>query len=337
MALGAHQAGFSHVWANDLCEDSCETLKHNLPIPEAQVRCGDVNSLDFETLPAIDGLAFGFPCNDFSVVNDRQGTAGRYGRLYLWGVHALKLFQPLFFVAENVGGLTSSGGKKDFATICDDLVSAGYEISWQMYRFEQYGVPQNRHRVIIVGFRQDLGISDFEHPAPTTPDTRISAEEALDGIPADAANHEPTKHSAQTVERLKHIKPGENVFTADLPDHLKLNYRSEAKMSLMYKRLKPDKPAYTVTGSGGGGTQMYHWEHPRALTNRERARLQSFPDSFEFLGGKESVRKQIGMAVPPVGAKIVFEAVAGVLGEHGVGSQCEQDAVTQPRLLPVAA
>ena len=82
-----------------------------------------------------------------------------------------------------------------------------------------------------------------------------------------------------------------------------------AKISQIYKRLSPDKPAYTVTGSGGGGTHIYHYEEPRALTNRERARLQTFPDNFVFEGSKESVRKQIGMAVPADGARIIFEAI----------------------------
>ena len=77
----------------------------------------------------------------------------------------------------------------------------------------------------------------------------------------------------------------------------------------IYKRLDPDKPAYTVTGSGGGGTHIYHWAEPRALTNRERARLQTFPDDYVFLGGKESVRRQIGMAVPCDGARVIFEAI----------------------------
>src|SRR5699024_10392211 len=116
------------------------------------------------------------------------------------------------------------------------------------------------------------------------------------------------RQSKQVVERLKHILPGQNAFTADLPDELKLNIKG-AKISQIYKRLDPDKPSYTVTGSGGGGTHIYHWEEPRALTNRERARLQTFPDDFEFLGSKESVRKQIGMAVPCRGAKIIFEAL----------------------------
>ena len=82
-----------------------------------------------------------------------------------------------------------------------------------------------------------------------------------------------------------------------------------AKISQIYKRLDPTKPAYTVTGSGGGGTHIYHWAEPRALTNRERARLQTFPDSYVFSGSKESVRRQIGMAVPCNGARIIFEAI----------------------------
>ena len=82
-----------------------------------------------------------------------------------------------------------------------------------------------------------------------------------------------------------------------------------AKISQIYKRLNPTKPAYTVTGSGGGGTHIYHYDEPRALTNRERARLQTFPDDYVFEGSKESVRKQIGMAVPVKGARIIFEAI----------------------------
>ena len=93
-----------------------------------------------------------------------------------------------------------------------------------------------------------------------------------------------------------------------------------AKISQIYKRLDPTKPSYTVTGSGGGGTHIYHWSENRALTNRERARLQTFPDDFVFEGSKESVRKQIGMAVPCDGAKIIFEAVlktfAGIKYEY---------------------
>ena len=127
-------------------------------------------------------------------------------------------------------------------------------------------------------------------------------------IAANAPNNDFANQSATVVERLGYIRPGENAFTADIPERLKLNI-SGAKISQIYKRLDPEKPAYTVTGSGGGGTHIYHWEEPRALTNRERARLQTFPDDFVFVGSKDSVRKQIGMAVPCRGAQIIFDAI----------------------------
>jgi DNA (cytosine-5)-methyltransferase 1 len=123
-----------------------------------------------------------------------------------------------------------------------------------------------------------------------------------------AKNNELTKQSEDVIKRLKYIKPGENAFTANIPEELQLNVTG-AKISQIYRRLDPNRPAYTITGSGGGGTHVYHWKENRALTNRERARLQTFPDDFVFIGSKESVRKQIGMAVPVDGVRIIFEAV----------------------------
>ena len=96
------------------------------------------------------------------------------------------------------------------------------------------------------------------------------------------------------------------MFTAKMPKRMRLQLNCNAKISQIYRRLEPDKPSYTVTGSGGGGTHVYHWKENRALTNRERTRLQTFPDDFVFCGGKEAVRKQIGMAVPPRAAKLYF-------------------------------
>lgn len=319
MALGAHLAEtessrFSLAWANDIDENACRTFRRNLSIDEDAVICGDVSRVNFDDLPDIDGLAFGFPCNDFSVVGDRNGITGRYGEMYRWGIRGLETKKPLFFVAENVSGLASSGNALE--VIQREMCRAGYDIFPRLYRFEEYGVPQARRRIIIVGFRKDLGVANFQHPEPTTRDAPVSCREALRGLAANSPNNERTNQSPTVVERLKHIKPGENAFTATLPKHLRLVMNSGAAISQVYRRLEPDKPAYTVTGSGGGGTHVYHWSEPRALTNRERARLQSFPDSFVFLGGKESVRKQIGMAVPPVGARHVFQAVLEVLNSR---------------------
>ncbi len=261
-------------------------------------------------LSPIDALAFGFPCNDFSVVGEQKGIEGVYGPLYTYGVKALKKFKPMWFLAENVGGLRTANDGKAFKKILSELKKAGYNIVPHLYKFEEYGIPQARHRIIIVGIRKDLDVV-YRVPSPK-PYKYIdnTCRTAIENppIPADAFNNEKTKQSPHVVERLMHIKPGENAFTANLPEHLQLNVKG-AKISQIYKRLDPCKPSYTVTGSGGGGTHIYHWKEPRALTNRERARLQTFPDSYEFIGSKEGVRKQIGMAVPCKGAKIIFEAI----------------------------
>lgn len=306
-----------HKWANDYDLDTCNTYRRNIcPDAKESVICGDVRKLDIELLGDIDALAFGFPCNDFSVVGEQKGFDGTFGPLYTYGVKVLKKYQPLWFMAENVGGLKSANEGKAFEKIKKDLIKAGYKIYPNLYKFEEYGVPQARHRMIIVGIRKDLPY-EFKIPSPAPyQDVDVTCRTAIENppIPADAANNELTKQSAQVVERLNHIKPGQNAFSAELPDRLKLNVKG-AKISQIYKRLDPDKPAYTVTGSGGGGTHIYHYDEPRALTNRERARLQTFPDDYVFEGAKESVRKQIGMAVPPKGAKVIFEAILKTFAE----------------------
>lgn len=300
-----------HQWATDYDKDTCATYIRNIcrERPET-VFCEDVRNLNLETLGDIDALAFGFPCNDFSVVGEQKGFDGTFGPLYTYGVQALKLYQPEWFLAENVSGLKSANSGKAFLKILQDLKDAGYVVTPHLYKFEEYGVPQARHRVIIIGIRNDLP-ARFSVPSPALyADRDNSCRTAImrPPIPLDAPNNERTKQSPKVVERLRFIKPGENAFTAKLPPSLMLNIKG-AKISQIYRRLDPNKPAYTVTGSGGGGTHMYHWEEPRALTNRERARLQTFPDTYVFEGSKESVRRQIGMAVPCNGARIIFEAI----------------------------
>lgn len=324
--LAKVQSGFekysiSHAWATDYDRDTCETFRHNIcPDKPKTVVCRDIRKLDLKVLAKIsdiDILAFGFPCNDFSVVGEQKGIDGVFGPLYTYGVTALKYFKPRFFMAENVGGLRNSNEGQAFQKVLEELDQAGYTLTPHLYKFEKYGVPQARHRIIIIGIRKDIK-TRFQVPSPEPfAEIDVSCRNAIEipPIPPDAYNNELTNHAPTVIERLKHIRPGENAFTSNLPDYLQLNVRG-AKISQIYKRLDPDLPAYTVTGSGGGGTHVYHWKENRALTNRERARLQTFPDDYEFLGSKESVRRQIGMAVPPMGAKVIFEAllkcVAGI-------------------------
>jgi DNA (cytosine-5)-methyltransferase 1 len=306
---GGEKYKIAPIWANDYDKDTCATYEYNLGRNHnTKLVCKDVQKIDYSILPSIDALAFGFPCNDFSIVGEQKGINGDFGPLYTYGIKAIKYFNPQWFLAENVGGLRSSNDGKTFQIILRKMRDCGYRIYPHLYKFEFYGVPQTRHRIIIIGIRNDIKVK-FRIPEITTPEP-MTCREAIENprIMKDASNNEFTKQSEQVIERLKYIKPGENAFNAELPSHLKLNIKG-AKISQIYKRLDPNKPSYTVTGSGGGGTHVYHWKENRALTNRERARLQTFPDDFVFLGSKESVRKQIGMAVPPTVAKIIFEAV----------------------------
>lgn len=306
---GDKKVRIEHAWATDYHPDTCETYRVNIfPRSPEKVICSDIRSIDFKQLKNIsdvDALAFGFPCNDFSQVGEQKGVNGVFGPLYTYCSKALQTLQPKWFLAENVGGLSSSNDGKAFVSILNEFRSCGYTLYPHLYKFEDYGIPQARHRIIIIGIRKDIPV-EFKIPKPSY--KTVTTEMALSNIPADAPNQEITKQSAVVVERLKWIKPGQNAFTADIPEHLQLNVKG-ARISQIYKRLDPNKPAYTVTGSGGGGTHMYHWKEPRALTNRERARLQTFPDDYKFMGSKESVRRQIGMAVPAEGVRQIFEAV----------------------------
>ena len=325
IAYGAYLAAkktklfeLEHAWAVDNHPSTCDTYIKNIKGASSDsVFCEDIKKFNFQNLKNIasdiDGFAFGFPCNDFSLIGQHKGINGKFGPLYTYGIKALNLFQPSFFIAENVGGITSANNGNAIEIILKELEATGYLITPHLYKFEEYGVPQARHRLIIVGIKKSLNLT-FKVPAPTHINMFKTVAEALDlkPIPFDAYNNDATRQSAIVIERLKHILPGQNAWNASLPKHLQLNVKG-AKLSQIYKRLDPDKPAYTITGSGGGGTHVYHWREPRALTNRERARLQTFPDSFEFIGSKESGRRQIGMAVPPLGAKIIFEAVAKTL------------------------
>ena len=305
--------GIVHAWANDYDKDTCKTYIRNIcPDDPASVYCGDVRDLNIDSLGEIDAFCYGFPCNSFSHVGEREGFSNeKFGQLYWYGIKVLNKYKPKWFVAENVSGIRSAGSG-DFQIILEDMRKAGYRLNVNLYKSEQYGVPQTRHRVIIVGIRNDLSI-EYHVPDPKQYlSCDVSSGTALSNIPADAPNNEIRKLSDKVVRRLSLIEPGENVWQAEerlgdeFPDELRI--RTKTKISQIYRKLHPEKPAYTVTASGGVGTFMYHWTD-RELTNRERARIQTFPDDYEFIGNYSSVRKQIGMAVPCKLSEIVFTAI----------------------------
>ena len=316
-----------HAWAIDNDFDSCMTYAINVcdhklstdnKLPDS-VKAKDVKKIDFKSLKKIDGLLFGFPCNDFSIVGEQKGIKGKYGGLYKYGVKCLEVHQPKWFLAENVSGINNNKDNSAFIKIINELENVGYNVNVHKYKFEEYGVPQKRHRFILVGFRKNLKIT-FQPPLETHPNNFVSVEEALKDYHEytkrkNATHIEITKHSENVKKRLAATKPGENAWNADIPKQYQLSGVKGAKLSQIYKKLKGNEPSYTITGSGGGGTHVYHWKENRALTNREKAILQTFPLNYQFYGNKESVRKQIGMAVPMKGADIIIRSIIKTLNK----------------------
>ena len=203
MSLGAMLAEFDdgenihsivHQWASDYDKDSCLTYTKNIcpKSPDTVYHC-DVKHLDIAALAPIDILAGGFPCNDFSIVGETRGMDGKVGMLYQYGVRVLETHNPMAFVAENVSGIKGANGGMAWKRITEDLENAGkgYDLHVHHYYFEHYGVPQMRHRYIIVGIRKDLKL-EFQHPDPTTKENPLTCRDALHTpeIPATATHHE---------------------------------------------------------------------------------------------------------------------------------------------------
>ena len=305
MDLGFKRAGFDLAWANDWDHAACETYKQNLGdhIVEA-----DIEDIPVSRIPKADVVIGGFPCQDFSVVWEQPGLSGTRGNLYLDLVRTIQAKQPLAFVAENVKGLLTANRGKAIRKIINDFENCGigYRVNTDelLYKFADYGVPQFRERVVIVGIRKDLGVL-FVSPKPTHSSLNyVTVEQAFQGVESVPYNNEKMQIRKKTEEMLKQIPEGKN-FRSVRDDDLKLHL--SLPLSLIYRRLDRNKPAYTVVAAGGGGTWGYHYSEPRPLTNRERARLQTFPDDFTFCGNISEVRKQIGNAVPPLAAKAIAD------------------------------
>lgn len=290
------------VWANDNDPSACETYEENI----GEIDRGNIWDTDLKKIPDGDVIIGGFPCQDFSILRgaEREGTKTKRGLLYTKFVEIVAAKLPMFFVAENVKGLlTANSGwalkkiKKDFERV--DHV--GYDVQHNLINFADFGVPQKRERVIIVGVRKDLNTS-FVFPNATHKGKHVTVRTALAGIEKIRLNSEPMGIKPKTKMMLEQIPAGGNY--KNVPKFSKNNW-----MSLIYKRLHPDRPSPTIVACGGGGTWGYHWKEPRPLTNRERARIQTFPNDFKFFGSPTEIRKQIGNAVPPLGIKPIAEAL----------------------------
>nr|VFK43083.1 MAG: DNA (cytosine-5)-methyltransferase 1 [Candidatus Kentron sp. TC] len=254
---------FSVVWASDLNVAACETYQHNLKHP---IICGDIWE-QLDKLPVhADVVIGGFPCQDVSVNGKGQAENGERTILYKAMIEAIRRLRPVAFVAENVKGLVS---RKTFhQRLTEDFHALeDYKISQRVYMAANYGVPQKRERLFIVGMR---GKKPFEHPAPSSPEW-VTAGEALRDL--ESRSEDP---------KFSHIWS-----------------KAAASPDQGSRRLKKDAPATTIRAEHHGNTQ-WHYSLERRISLREAARLQSFPDDFVFSSGMRETERQIGNAVPPV-------------------------------------
>jgi DNA (cytosine-5)-methyltransferase 1 len=308
--IGFHKEGYKVIWANDIDEWAIKSFNRYF---HGVGHCADIKGINpygNKQVPQGDIVIGGFPCQDFSMIWKRPGLHGERGNLYKEFLRFVDAKKPMAFVAENVKGLLSANGGKAIEQIIKDFenIKPGYLVKPKLYNFADYGVPQFRERVLIVGIRMDTGFNFF-HPQPTHGPGRkhpwVTAGQALKGVEKVLHNSEHMKIAARTSKILSLIKEGGN-FT-DIPKDNE--YYVKGMISHVYRRIHRDQPAKTIIAAGGGGTWGYHYPEPRALTNRERARLQSFPDDFIFEGSFGEIRRQIGNAVPPEGVRPLARAL----------------------------
>lgn len=303
---GFHEEGYKTIWANDFDKAAVDSFRRNFG---DVVHLKDITKIDpytDETIPECDMVLGGFPCQDFSIIWKQPGLNGSRGGLFKHFAEFVDAKKPKAFVAENVKGLLTANKGKAMETIVKDFetISPGYVVKPHLYNFAEYGVPQFRERVLFVGIRIDTGF-DFIHPLPTHgPNGKLpyfTAGEALEDADKVPYNNEKINIKEKTRKMLELIPEGGNY--KDIPEDSPLHVKG--MISHVYRRINRSEPAKTIIAAGGGGTWGYHYPEPRALTNRERARLQSFDDNFVFEGNITEVRRQIGNAVPPEGVRLL--------------------------------
>lgn len=309
--LGFEEVGdYKTVWANDINEWAVKTFRSHFGDVISDENIEKIDPKTDKHIPKCDLIIGGFPCQDFSIIWKQPGLNGDRGNLYKNFLRFIDAKRPKAFVAENVKGLLTANDGKAIKQIIEDFskIGPGYMVKIQLYNFAEYGVPQYRERVLLVGIRLDTGFN-FIHPAPTHgPRGKlpyVTVGDAFKDVEKIAANNERMNITEKTKKRLEKISEGGN-FT-DIPKNDPLYVKG--MISHVYRRIHRNEPSTTIIAAGGGGTWGYHYPEPRPLTNRERARIQTFPDDFVFAGSITEVRRQIGNAVPPKGVKLVAEAL----------------------------
>ena len=275
--MGFDRAGFRTIWANDFDADACKTHRN---WSRTNVVCSDISKVDYSTIPVSDVILGGFPCQGFSLSGPRKIDDSR-NVLYKHYVRLVRQNKPLVFVGENVKGLLTMGGGQIIDAIVADFAECGYSVFYKLLNAKNFGVPQDRERVIIVGFRKDLNIRDFY--IPDTNGRFMTLRKAIGHMP-EAKADEVCNASYSSRYMSRNRKRGWDDVAYTVP--------AMAKQVTLWPgspdMVKIDKDLWAFGASGGS----------RRLSWREVAAIQTFPPDLEFCGDLTSIYKQIGNAVP---------------------------------------
>lgn len=290
--LGFEQVGFKTIWANDIDKDACKTHQN---WSKAKVVCKKISEVEAADIPSSDIILGGFPCQGFSLSGPRKIDDSR-NALYKHYVRIVKEKKPKIFVGENVKGLLTMANGEIFQAIKTEFSECGYDVYSQLVNAKNFGVPQDRERVIIMGFRKDLNIKSFELPVPTN--MKMTMREALAGMEEPAEDeicNQP--YSSRYMSRNRKRDWDEVSYTIPAMAKQVTLYPGSPDM------VKVDKDSWAF---GKGGVT-------RRLSYKEAAAIQTFPRDIVFFGDLVSKYKQIGNAVPVKLAAYVATYIYSIL------------------------
>lgn len=286
--LGYSLAGHEVVWANEINIDATNTYRFNLG---EHIVCSDIRDVKSNKIPSCDIVVAGFPCQGFSFANTKRSEKDSRNFLYRELLRVVKNKKPKYFQAENVKGLVTFANGKWIKMIVNEFAELGYDVKYKVLNSADFGVPQKRERVIIIGQKKGVRGS-IEFPEPTHFDPKTPRGRKAPWV---------TTHVA--LKNYPEPELGRNI-----PNHDYSKYKLRFNGYLGNRWVDPNKPAPTVTGRGdfkGGVVVLHHPKNHRRMSARELATIQSFPDDFVFQGTLSSCYVQIANAVPPLLARAV--------------------------------
>ena len=318
LALGLELAGFEKIGLLEIDKTACETLRinrHKWNVIEDDIVNFSKKDLLKEfnlKVGELDLLSGGYPCQSFSYAGKKLGLEDVRGTMFYYFAEFIKQLKPKMFLAENVKGLTTHDSGRTMKTMIDVFEELGYSVEWKVLNAWDYSVAEKRQRVIIIGIRKDLtGKVKFEYPKPH--EYKPVLRDVLQNVPDSPG----AKYSESKKKVFDLVPPGG--YWKDLPDdvareYMKSCYFMGGGRTGIARRLSWDEPSLTLTTSPMmKQTDRCHPDESRPFTTREYARIQSFPDYWQFAGKTNDIYKQIGNAVPVNLAKCVGESIMEAL------------------------